>query len=120
MINSAKKQEELKKLEKKIVQLDALNKISSELTKTTDLDILLDKINKYAAEIVEGEAASILILNKNKKELSFKASLGKKRKEIKKHKVKLGEGIAGWVAEKGKSLIVNDVNNNINKNQIYP
>jgi len=41
--------------------------------------------------------------------LYFKASLGKKSREIKKHKVKVGEGIAGWVAEKGKSLIVNDV-----------
>ncbi len=52
-------------------------------------------------------------LDKNKKELLFKAILGKKSKEIKKYKVKLGEGIAGWVAEKGQSLIVNDVNNNM-------
>jgi len=107
------KDDKIKKLEKKILQLDALNKISSELTKTTDLDILLNKINKYAAEIVEGEAASILLLDKNKKELLFKAILGKKSNEIKKYKVKLGEGIAGWVAEKGQSLIVNDVNNNM-------
>ncbi|MEA2022447.1 MAG: HD-GYP domain-containing protein, partial [Candidatus Caldatribacteriota bacterium] len=96
MVNN-NKDDKIKKLEKKILQLDALNKISSELTKTIDLDILLNKINEYAAEIVEGEAASILLLDKNKKELIFKAILGKKSKEIKKYKVKLGEGIAGWV-----------------------
>jgi putative nucleotidyltransferase with HDIG domain len=92
-----------------ILQLNALNKISSELTRTTDLDVLLNKIIKYAAMIVKAEAASILLLDKEKNELYFKASLGKKSNEIKKYKVKVGEGIAGWVAKKGKSLIVNDV-----------
>ena len=100
---------DLKKLEKQILQLNALNKISFDLTETTDLEVLLNKIIKYAAEIVEGEAASILLLDKVKKELYFKASLGKKSQEIKEYKVKVGQGIAGWVAEKGESLIINDV-----------
>jgi len=91
------------------LQLNALNNISLELTRTTDLDVLLNKIIEYAAIIVKAEAASILLLDKKKNELYFKASLGKKSKEIKKYKVKVGEGIAGWVAEKGKSLIVDDV-----------
>jgi len=92
-----------------VLQLNALNKISSELTRTTDLDVLLNKIIEYAAMIVKAEAASILLLDKINQELYFKASLGKKSREIKKYKVKVGEGIAGWVAEKGKSLIVDDV-----------
>lgn len=93
----------------RILQLNALNNISLDLTRTTDLDVLLNKILKYAAIIVKAEAASILLLDKEKNELYFKASLGKKSKEVKKYKVKFGEGIAGWVAEKGKSLIVDDV-----------
>jgi len=91
------------------LQLNALNNVSLELTRTTDLDVLLNKIIKYAAIIVKAEAASILLLDKEKNELYFKASLGKKSREIKKNKLKVGEGIAGLVAEKGKSLIVNDV-----------
>jgi putative nucleotidyltransferase with HDIG domain len=91
------------------LQLNALNNISLELTRTTDLDVLLNKIIEYAAKIVKAEAASLLLLDKEKNELYFKASLGKKSKEIKKYKVKVGEGIAGWVAKKGKSLIVDDV-----------
>jgi putative nucleotidyltransferase with HDIG domain len=77
-----------------ILQLNALNNIYLELTRTTDLDVLLNKIIKYAAIIVKAEAASILLLDKEKNELYFKASLGKKSKEIKKYKVKFGEGIA--------------------------
>ena len=91
------------------MHLNALNNISLELTRTTDLDDLLNKIIKYAAIIVKAEAASILLLDKKKNELYFKVSLGKKSQEIKKYRVKVGEGIAGWVAEKGKSLIVDDV-----------
>ena len=103
------KENDLKKLKKQILQLNALNKISFDLTRTADLDVLLNKIIQYAAKIVEGEAASILLLNKEKRELYFKASMGKKSQEIRKYKVKVGQGIAGWVAEKGKSLIIDDV-----------
>jgi len=44
-----------------ILQLNALNNISLELTRITDLDVLLNKIIKYAAIIVKAEAASILL-----------------------------------------------------------
>ncbi|MDD5015182.1 MAG: GAF domain-containing protein [Atribacterota bacterium] len=106
---SRNEENDLRKLKLKIFHLNALNNISLELTRTTDLDILLNKIIKYAAIIVKAEAASILLLDKKKNELYFKASLGKKSEEIKKYRVKVGEGIAGWVAQKGKSLVVDDV-----------
>ena len=109
MLSLNNEENNLEKLKIQILQLNALNNISLELTRTTDLDTLLNKIIEYAALIVKAEAASILLLDKKKNELYFKASLGKKSKEIKKYRVKVGEGIAGWVAEKGKSLIVNDV-----------
>ncbi len=109
MLSLNNEENNLEKLKIQILHLNALNNISLELTRTTDLDVLLNKIIKYTAIIVKAEAASILLLDKEKNELYFKASLGKKSKEIKKYRVKVGEGIAGWVAEKGKSLIVENV-----------
>ena len=106
MLNDRNRINELKK---QILQLKALIKIFFDLFQTTDLDLLLNKIIKYAAQIVECDGASLLLLDKEKKELYFTASLGKKSQEIKKYKVKVGEGIAGWVAEKGEALIVNNV-----------
>jgi len=100
----------INELKRQILQLEALIKIFFDLFQTTDLDLLLNKIIKYAAQIVESDGASILLLDKEKKELYFKASLGKKSQEIKKYRVRVGQGIAGWVAEKGEALIVNDVN----------
>jgi len=109
MLDAINKNNNLKKLNKRVLQLDALNNISFRLTQTTDLDTLLNEIMRCATEIVKGEAASILLLDKEKNELFFKASMGKKSSEIKKYKVKAGEGIAGWVAEKGESLLIADV-----------
>jgi len=100
----------INELKRQILQLKALIKIFFDLFQTTDLDLLLNKIIKYAAQIVESDGASILLLDKEKNELYFRASLGNKSQEIKKYRVRVGQGIAGWVAEKGEALIVNDVN----------
>jgi len=100
----------INELKKQILQLKTLIKIFFDLTQTTDVDLLFNKIIKYAAQIVESDGASILLLDKEKNELYFKASLGQKSQKIKKYKVKVGQGITGWVAEKGETLIVNDVN----------
>jgi signal transduction protein with GAF and PtsI domain len=97
-------------LKKQILQLKDLIKIFFDLIQTTEVDLLLNKILKYAAQIMESDGASILLFNKEKEELYFKTSLGEKSQEIKKYKVKVGQGISGWVAEKGETLIVNDVN----------
>jgi Nif-specific regulatory protein len=52
-----------------------------------------------------------MLMDKERGELFFEVALGSKGVEVKKFTVKLGEGIAGWVAMHNKSLIVNDVAN---------
>ncbi|MDC7241384.1 MAG: sigma 54-interacting transcriptional regulator, partial [Spirochaetales bacterium] len=43
--------------------------------------------------------------------LYFEIALGTKSEEVRKFTVKMGEGIAGWVAQNNTSLIVNDAEN---------
>jgi len=50
-------------------------------------------------------------MDKEKNELYFEVALGEKGGDVKKYTVKFGEGIAGWVAQNNKSIIVNDVAN---------
>jgi len=119
MVDEVNKNINLEKLNKKILQLDALNNISFRLTQTNDLDTLLNEIMRCATEIVEGEAASILLLEKEKNELFFKSSIGEKSSEIKKYSVKVGTGIAGWVAEKGEPLLVPDARRDIRWNKKF-
>jgi HD-GYP domain-containing protein (c-di-GMP phosphodiesterase class II) len=55
------------------------------------------------------QAASILLLEADKKRLVFRAATGEKGSSVKKFYVPLGKGIAGWVAENEKAVIINDV-----------
>jgi len=72
---------------------------------------LLSRIMESATLLSDAEASSLLLLDKEKDELYFEVALGSKGDDVKKFTVKMGEGIAGWVAKKNKSLIVNDVEN---------
>ncbi|MCL2138332.1 MAG: sigma 54-interacting transcriptional regulator [Treponema sp.] len=74
-----------------------------------NLSILLNHIIKSAMELCEGEAASLMLADQKKQELIFEVALGAKANEVKKFKVKMGTGIAGWVALHNKAIIVNDV-----------
>jgi len=64
-----------------------------------------------ATRLSDAEASSLLLMDKEKSELYFEVALGSKGAEVQKYTVKLGEGIAGWVAQNNKSIIVNDVQN---------
>jgi Nif-specific regulatory protein len=64
-----------------------------------------------ATLLSEAEASSLLLMDKERDELYFEVALGSKGNEVQKYTVKLGEGIAGWVAKNNKSVIVNDVAN---------
>ncbi|GHV78548.1 Fis family transcriptional regulator [Spirochaetia bacterium] len=75
----------------------------------TDVDLLLTRILESAARLCDGDAASLLMADHERRELQFKIALGIKGAEVKKFTVKFGEGIAGWVAAKNKSIMVNDV-----------
>ncbi|MDR2403164.1 MAG: sigma 54-interacting transcriptional regulator [Spirochaetaceae bacterium] len=77
----------------------------------TDVRELLTRILDSATRLCEGEASSLLLVNRKNGELYFELALGIKGVEVKKYIIKSGEGIAGWVALHNKSIIVNDVEN---------
>ncbi|MCL2242874.1 MAG: sigma 54-interacting transcriptional regulator [Treponema sp.] len=72
---------------------------------------LLLQIMESATKLSEAEASCLMLMDKDKQELYFEVALGSKATEVKKYTVKLGEGIAGWVALHNKSLIINDLAN---------
>src|SRR5512145_2718502 len=74
-----------------------------------DIHILLTRIIESATKLTEGEASSLILENPDDKMLYFEIALGEKGTEVKRFALKSGEGIAGWVYEKNRSLIVNDV-----------
>ena len=79
------------------------------LTATLDVDALLKRISQSAESLFLCEAASILLLDEGKTHLFFKVATGEKGGIVTRFRVKVGEGIAGWVAEKREPLLINNV-----------
>ncbi len=92
-----------KKLET-LIEINAL--INSDYE---DIHVLLTRIIESATRLTEGDASSLILENPEDRMLYFEIALGEKGTEVKRFALKSGEGIAGWVYEKNRSLIVNDV-----------
>jgi Nif-specific regulatory protein len=99
-------------------KLEVLFDIYARINSTyADPKALLTQIIESATELTEGEASSLMLVNPENNKLYFEIALGPKGPSVKQYSVHMGEGIAGWVAEKNTSLIVNDVQNDA---RFYP
>ncbi len=88
---------------------ELLMKIGRELALTTRLKPLLKKVVDTVVVLTGAEAASLLLLDEEKNELYFEVALGEKGELLKEVRLKVGEGIAGWVAANGLPYITDDV-----------
>ena len=68
------------------------------------IGIIMDNIQK----LIPCEAWSILLLSKNQEELVFERARGIGADQLTYARLKVGEGIAGWVAAHRKPAVVND------------
>jgi hypothetical protein len=91
-------------------KLNSLFNITKQFRETPYLDILLKNIVLSAMKLNAAESGSLLLYNESGN-LSFKVAIGNKSQAIKDKVVKRGEGISGWVADTGQSVIINDVKN---------
>lgn len=79
------------------------------LTSTLEFKKVLRIIMEKSQRLIRCEAWSLLLIDQASNELFFELVKGKKNREIKNLRLKIGEGIAGWVAKSASPLIVPDV-----------
>ena len=97
------------KTEALVEEIANLLEISHAIESGENLQVLLEFIMKRSMKIMRAEAASLLLLDENQKELEFRVALGPKGREVKPHRLPLGQGIGGWVAKNRKPLLIPDV-----------
>jgi HD-GYP domain-containing protein (c-di-GMP phosphodiesterase class II) len=95
--------------ESKNEKTKVLLELSFLINSTLDTCEVRDRATEAAKRLLNAEAASLLIVDREKGELFFEVALGEKGKKVKEVLLKIGQGIAGWVAEKGEPLIISDV-----------
>ncbi|NLK73444.1 MAG: GAF domain-containing protein, partial [Clostridiales bacterium] len=96
---------------KKIEKMSKLYDIGKKITSNIKIKKLIEEIMEIVKKEMDAEASSLYLIDKEKGELWFEVALGDKSNEVKEIRLKLGEGVAGWVALEGKTLNLKDVNN---------
>ncbi len=90
-------------------ELNFYEEVNKTLTSSLELNDILTTIMKKAKEMTKAQAWSVLLVDEDTGELVFEKTEGKKSKDAKKFRLKIGEGIAGWVAQEGLPVVVPDV-----------
>ena len=94
---------------KKLEQLNTLIELSSLINSTLDPGEVSKRAVEAAVRLLDAEAGSLILIDQDSEDLFFEVALGDKGAIVKEIRLKKGQGIAGWVAEKGAPLIVQHV-----------
>ncbi len=101
---------DIENLERKLDNLTKLVDINSIINSTLDMGKLLNIIMEIIKEIMETETSTMLLYEEEADDLVFRVALGEAGDKLtERYRVAMGQGIAGWVAQKRKPVIVNDV-----------
>lgn len=96
-------------LRRKLQVLQTLNEVVQAINSSLKPKEILNTIMEKAAELIMAEGWSVLLINEGTNDLVFEAASGKAGKKLLGMRLKIGQGVAGWVAHYGKPLIVPDV-----------
>jgi signal transduction histidine kinase len=90
-------------------QLTAILRASTLINSSLDLEDVLDRAMKWAEEFMNAEASCVYQLDEKAQELFVRLARGEKKDPIRRITLKVGEGIAGHVAQTGKPMVIQDV-----------
>jgi diguanylate cyclase (GGDEF)-like protein len=89
-----------------LADLLVFHQLSRSLASSADRDSILRTILEHMEQTVGAELWTLLLLDDATQQLYYAIAAGGKQDALRSLRVKLGEGVAGWVAEHGETLIV--------------
>lgn len=99
------------RLARTVEELDLLFDVEQAMTRSVTMDDLLVKVLARTMSVVGAEAGSIVLGTQDSEELYFNTAIGGSGSKLKRVRLRRGEGIAGWVAERGEPVLITDVRN---------
>jgi sigma-B regulation protein RsbU (phosphoserine phosphatase) len=104
--------EKIKDLETKVRTMSTCIEVAAIITSTLDHNKVMSLVMEKSREVMNAEACSILLYNKNTNKLEFRLALNEDTEKAKvlqdKVGLDMGQGIAGWVAQNLKPVLVED------------
>lgn len=105
MNNAGDANQNLTELRKENARLHELVRINQRLHESLDVDQVLGTIVDVATRSLEAERSTLYVIDKEKGELWSRILQGDEMREI---RLKIGQGIAGYVAETGETVNIAD------------
>jgi len=97
------------KIEKHYHDLVALSRVSAAISGLQDLDSILKIGLDNVISIMNGTVGGIMLLDESTQTLSYQVYHGLSDKYAQEMRLKLGEGIAGKVAQSGRAVLLEDI-----------
>ncbi|HEY1766338.1 MAG TPA: sensor domain-containing diguanylate cyclase [Terracidiphilus sp.] len=89
-----------------LADLLVFHQLARSLTSSFDLDTILRTILEHMERTIEAELWTLLMLDDATQELYYAIAAGGEQDALRDLRVKVGEGVAGWVVQQGQTLIV--------------
>jgi len=89
-----------------IDDLLVFHQLARSLNSSLDLDTILRTILEQMEKFIEADLWTLLMLDESQQELYYAIASGNEEKALRDLRVKVGEGVAGWVVEHGETLII--------------
>ncbi len=90
-------------------EIAVFHELGKALTSSLQLDQVLRTIMEKIDEFLRPDTWSLLLVDEAKQDLYFELAVGKGAQALKDVRIKMGQGIAGWVAQNDEAVIVPDV-----------
>jgi len=98
---------------RKLDYLSTLYKVGYSVSKTLNISKLFDTILQQVQEVMNVENCSLMAYDPLTETLTLDAAIGLPKDMVGQIQVKVGEGIAGWVAQNRKPVLLKDVSKDI-------
>ncbi|HZP03311.1 MAG TPA: sensor domain-containing diguanylate cyclase [Terracidiphilus sp.] len=89
-----------------LADLLVFHQLARSLTSSFDLDTILRTILDHMEQTIEAELWTLLMLDDATQELYYAIAAGGEQDALRDLRVKVGEGVAGWVVQHGETLIL--------------
>ena len=106
-------EETLKALKEENKQIKLLYRVSNLIHQSLDPKTALNVILQQAIELTHAHSASVSLINPTSGLLELEAAVGLPNEAYADFNLPIGRGITGWVAKKGKSALINDVQEDV-------
>lgn len=96
-------------LSRRNAELASLLEIGKTLTSSLELRDVLKGIMAHLERLLQPQTWSLLLVDEESGDLTFEIAVSPVADDLKGVRLKMGEGIAGWVAQHGEPLLIPDV-----------